>query len=137
MRWGWAAPRIEFLTASLYQDGICSTIGCVLAGAMLVNTLIVDRNPEVWYLDPAVALVCGMVALWVGGQAIVVARWRQGLPIFTLAWWIVSQGDGMDEMGVRDLQPADFGEELELGTTTTKTDAPINDDPQMTLSEVV
>ena len=68
MRWGWAAPRIEFLTASLYQDGICSTIGCVLADAMLVNALIVDRNPGVWYLDldPAVALACGMSGLVVG-----------------------------------------------------------------------
>ena len=45
----------------------------------------------------------------------------------------------MDEMRVgRELQAADFGEELELGTATTKTDAPTNDDPQMTAhSEVV
>lgn len=124
---------------ALYQDGICSTIGCVLAGAMLVNTLIVDRNPGVWYLDPVVALVCGLVALVLGCHAIVVARWRNRLPIFTIGWWIVSQGDGgMDGIRVREWPPAYVGDELELGTISIKMDAPINDDPAgTTLSELV
>jgi hypothetical protein len=136
-------------SASLYKDGICSTIGCILAGALLVNTLIIHHYPDVWYLDPAVALFCGIASFWLGWQAIVVARWRQGLPIFTRQWWNVSTGDGMDEMGVRDLQPADFGEEpprseLELTDTDTNTsdnpnkDATTPDDDQQTsLSEMV
>jgi hypothetical protein len=96
-------------SASLYKDGICSLIGTVLASALFVNTLIIEQAPSVWWLDPVVAIIAGFAALGIGIHAIVVASFVQGLPIFTLSWWLMSQGDGMDEMGARE--PKDFGGE--------------------------
>jgi hypothetical protein len=129
-------------SASLYKDGICSTIGCVLAVALLVNSLIVARYPDLWYLDPAVALLCGMVSFWLGLQPLIDARWRQGLPIFTIRWWIVSQGDGMEEMGAQEFQPADFGVEPPFYELTEKHTSANNkdatpDEQRPTFSEMV
>lgn len=56
-------------------------------------------------------MICGFVALGIGLHGVVVASCVQGLPIFTIQWWFVSQGDGMDEMEGRELGPSDFGEE--------------------------
>jgi hypothetical protein len=98
-------------SASLYKDGICSLIGTVLACALFINTIIVEYISGVWWLDPVFAMVLGFVAFAIGLHAIVVASCVQGIPIFRLQWWFVSQGDGMDEMGARDLGPSDFGEE--------------------------
>jgi peptidoglycan/LPS O-acetylase OafA/YrhL len=79
---------------SLYKDGICSLIGTSLAAALFVNTLIIDNNPSVWWLDPVVSIIGGLVALVIGMHALVVASCVEGIPIFTVHWWFVSQGDG-------------------------------------------
>jgi divalent metal cation (Fe/Co/Zn/Cd) transporter len=97
-------------SASLYKDGICSAIGCTLAVALFVNTLIVERYPDIWWLDPAVAIVCGAGALLIGLQAVIVASCMQRLPIFSLKWWMTSQGDGLDEVRDRALSQEDFGD---------------------------
>jgi hypothetical protein len=109
-------------SASLYKDGICSLIGSVLASALFVNTLIIEQAPSVWWLDPVVAIISGFAALGIGIHAIVIASCVEGLPIFTFTWWLMSQGDGMDEMGASDLGQKDFGEEgkdVEMATTDT------------------
>jgi divalent metal cation (Fe/Co/Zn/Cd) transporter len=100
-------------SASLYKDGVCSTIGCILSIFLFLNTLIIERTPSLWWLDPLVALFCGIASLLIGGHAIVVAK-MQGLPIFTRSWWMLSQGDGHDEMDGRKLEQADFGEGVEM-----------------------
>lgn len=79
---------------SLYKDGLCSLLGTVLSCALFVNTLIIEKYPQTWYLDPVVSILCGVVAAGLGIHAVWVA-WRvQRVPIFTLRWWFVSQGDG-------------------------------------------
>ena len=35
---------------SLFKDGLCSLIGTVLAGALFINTLIIQAYPSVWWL---------------------------------------------------------------------------------------
>lgn len=97
-------------SASLYKDGLCSLIGTVMAIGLFVTTFVIEKDPDLWWLDPIFAIVCGFVALILGMQAIVVASCIQGLPIFSIKWWFVSQGDGMDEVAGRDLEPSDFGE---------------------------
>ncbi len=96
-------------SASLHKDGLCSLIGTVLAMGLFVTTFVIEKAPSIWWLDPIFAIACGFVAFFLGLQALFVARYVDGLPIFSMNWWLVSQGDGMDEMGGRELQPADFG----------------------------
>lgn len=93
---------------SLYKDGICSLIGTVLAGALLVNTLIIEKAPDVWWIDPIVAIACGVAAIFIGAQAVHAARYKDNLPVFTWSWWALSQGDGGDERSGRPLGPEDF-----------------------------
>ena len=96
-------------SASLYKDGICSLIGTITSIAMFVNTAIVDTIPKLWYLDPLVAFLAGVFAFFYGIYTLGVAFFVQGLPIFSIKWWMLSQGDGMDEMGGRELRASDYG----------------------------
>lgn len=98
-------------SASLYKDGLCSLIGTVLATGLFVTTFLIEKAPSVWWLDPVFAMGCGFVAFFLGAHAIFIARYVDGLPIFSINWWLVSQGDGMDEMGGHELQPTDFGQQ--------------------------
>jgi len=107
-------------SASLYKDGICSLIGTILAGALFINTLIIEKVPEAWWIDPLVALACGVASMIIGFHALYVAKVRDGLPIFTCQWWFTSQGDGMDERSGRALGPDDFGkQQVELRSRKT------------------
>lgn len=83
---------------SLYKDGICSTIGAILGGALFFNTLIQRANPKLWWIDPVVSLICGIVALFLCAQALYMAV-NDGHSIFKLNWWwmgdeIEAGGDG-------------------------------------------
>ena len=79
---------------SLYKDGVCSLIGSILAAALFTNTLIIRSKPQIWWMDPAVALICGFVALWFGCHSIFVAWKLRRVPILSLSWWLMSRGDG-------------------------------------------
>lgn len=95
-------------SASLNKDGICSLIGTVLAGALFVNTLIIEQKGSWWWLDPTVALLCGFGAIAIGIHAVHMARYSDDLPVFTMTWWFLSQGDGTDELSGRPLGPEDY-----------------------------
>lgn len=97
---------------SLYKDGFCSLIGTVLAVALFVNTLVIRANPDLWWLDPFVAMVCGFAALTVGMHSIVVLCKRR-VPICQPSWWLMSRGDGKDA-------PKTSGDDVDgNGSTTT------------------
>lgn len=121
-------------SASLNKDGLCSLIGTVLAIGLFVTTFVVEKAPSIWWLDPAFAMVCGFAALILGIHAIIIARYVHQLPVFSIQWWLVSQGDGMDEVGGRELQPSDFGEG---GRTTIEMPASGEKHDDTKLSEVV
>lgn len=80
-------------SASLYKDGLCSLIGTILSGTLFVNSLLIRSNPGIWWIDPTVALFCGVGACVLGGIHVHDARTKEHLPIFTLAWWFTSQGN--------------------------------------------
>mmetsp|Transcript_21692 Transcript_21692/g.50060 ORF Transcript_21692/g.50060 Transcript_21692/m.50060 type:complete len:261 (+) Transcript_21692:47-829(+) len=94
-------------SASLHKDGICSLIGTILSAALFINTLIIQHFPEAWWIDPAVALGCGIASLAIGMHAIIYASCMQKIPIYSINWWIYSQGDGTDEFTGRELEPKD------------------------------
>jgi len=79
---------------SLYKDGVCSLIGTILAAALFTNTIIIRSKPEIWWLDPCVAMICGFAALFLGFHSIFVAWKHRRVPIFSLSWWMMSRGDG-------------------------------------------
>lgn len=72
---------------SLYKDGICSTIGAVLGLALFVNTLLVRADPTLWWIDPVVAVVCSIFALYLSAEALFRASVKEGRPIFKWSWW--------------------------------------------------
>ena len=47
---------------SLYKDGLCSLLGATLGLALFFNTLIQDAQPGLWWIDPVVSLICGIIA---------------------------------------------------------------------------
>jgi hypothetical protein len=79
---------------SLYKDGVCSLIGTVLGAALFVNTIIIRNRPQIWWLDPLVAMACGFSALFLGFHSIFVAWKHRRVPILSLSWWLMSRGDG-------------------------------------------
>jgi len=79
---------------SLYKDAVCSLIGTVLGAALFTNTLIIRRKPEIWWLDPGVAMICGFTALFLGFNSMYSAWKIRRVPIFALSWWMMSRGDG-------------------------------------------
>lgn len=102
---------------SLYKDGVCSLIGTILAAALFVNTLIIKSQPEIWWLDPFVAMICGFAALYIGMHSLFVSWWYKRVPIFSLSWWLMSRG-GQDSGNVSD----------GISTTTTNNNNTNNDD---------
>jgi len=78
---------------SLYKDGVCSLIGTILGAALFTNTLIIRNRPQIWWLDPLVAMVCGFSALFLGYHSIFVAWKHRRVPILSLSWWLMSRGD--------------------------------------------
>mmetsp|Transcript_5895 Transcript_5895/g.12145 ORF Transcript_5895/g.12145 Transcript_5895/m.12145 type:complete len:292 (+) Transcript_5895:151-1026(+) len=110
---------------SLYKDAVCSLIGTVLGAALFTNTLIIRSKPQIWWLDPMVAMVCGFTALFLGLHSMYVAWKIRRVPIFALSWWTMSRGDGMP------YRKSDRAENIEEGrgdnrnkkkkTTTKKT----------------
>jgi divalent metal cation (Fe/Co/Zn/Cd) transporter len=96
---------------SLQKDGVCSLIGTVLSVGLFATTFIIEKAPSNWWLDPAFATACGLVSLLLGLHAVIVASCVEKIPIFSIKWWAVSQGDGMDEMAGTELESTDFGEE--------------------------
>jgi peptidoglycan/LPS O-acetylase OafA/YrhL len=115
---------------SLYKDGICSLIGTVLSGALFVNTLIIDTIPGVWWIDPLVAVGAGIAAIVIGGRAAWSARYTDNLPIFTISWWMLSQGDGMDERSGRPLGPEDFPENKDANGNSLEMPEANNDEEE-------
>lgn len=95
-------------SASLHKDGICSLIGTILSAALFVNTIIITKVPGAWWIDPAVALGCGIASLTIGMYGIIDTSCVQKIPIFSLSWWMLSTGDGMDEFTGRQPGPEDM-----------------------------
>jgi hypothetical protein len=110
-------------SSSLYKDGVCSLIGTVLAIALFVNTLIIRANPQVWWLDPLVAMMCGFAALLFGIQSLLVLC-MQGVPICRLSWWFMSRGDGNESKNDPSTRPSseDGTSDLEMSENKTNDD---------------
>lgn len=97
-------------SASLQKDAICSLLGTILSGSLFVNSLIIMKESNAWWLDPLIALSCGTASLIIGLRSIYHAYVVQGIPVCDMKWWMTSQGDGTDEFTGRELTPEERGE---------------------------
>lgn len=86
---------------SLYKDGICSMIGTILSLSLFVDTLIIKGTPAAWWIDPVVAIGCGIASFVYGVRTLYVAQTKDKLPIFSLQWWFLRHGeDGGEKSAV-------------------------------------
>lgn len=88
------AKRLD--SSSLYKDGLCSLTGTFLAVAVFINTLILEAEPGLWWLDPIAAAFCGGAALAYAVKCIMQYR-RGGLPIFTMEFWKTEETKDEDQ----------------------------------------
>mmetsp|Transcript_20207 Transcript_20207/g.37773 ORF Transcript_20207/g.37773 Transcript_20207/m.37773 type:complete len:269 (-) Transcript_20207:121-927(-) len=112
---------------SLYKDGVCSLIGTILAAALFVNTLIIRAKPDLWWLDPFVAMICGFVALLIGIHSLFIMWKRKRLPVFSLSWFLMSRGESKDgeESSPSTIHTSDEGEaDLEMKETKNESENP-------------
>lgn len=72
---------------ALRKDAVCSLFGATLAFSVFVNSIIIFYNPGAWWLDPLVALLVGIACMIIGTRTLF-KNVKNGVPIFTLAWWV-------------------------------------------------
>lgn len=98
----WAKLRMAKAlgSRSLQKDGLCSLIGTVLSGSLIITTLLTIENKELWWLDPLAAIICGMASLVFGLRSVLLQTCEKGIPIYSPRWWIFSQ----DTRGLKESQ---------------------------------
>jgi hypothetical protein len=82
---------------SLYKDGLCSLLGATLGAALFFNTLIQDALPGLWWIDPFVSVICGILASVYSAYTIYIALAVDKLRICSKHFWfddIEAGGDG-------------------------------------------
>ena len=61
-------------------------IGLILAAALLLNSMVINQLNKLWWVDPVVSLVCGIVAFCYGVFGLRQAR-AEGVPLCSRQWW--------------------------------------------------
>jgi divalent metal cation (Fe/Co/Zn/Cd) transporter len=106
---------------SMYKDGICSVIGTFLGLALFLNTAIVHRNPNAWWIDPVAAFIAGIVAISLGIRAIWDAYTKEGLPIFSKSWWINgNEKENVIEVTSKHIKEPSQGEQTDSSDDDTE-----------------
>jgi divalent metal cation (Fe/Co/Zn/Cd) transporter len=87
-------------SSSLRKDGICSALGTILAISLFFNSTVMAMasNGNMWWLDPLVALTCGIGSLVYGLVGVYKAYVKDGLPIYSCSWWMYGSGDEDNEV---------------------------------------
>jgi len=112
---------------SLRKDGICSLVGTILSFALMLTTLITLGNESLWWIDPLIAIICGMACLVFGLRSVVLQSYEKGIPIWSPRWWIFSRDtrDGNDT--VKEQEMNDFEDEEHPPKTISKPPVADND----------
>jgi divalent metal cation (Fe/Co/Zn/Cd) transporter len=86
-------------SSSLRKDGICSALGTTLAASLFLNTvLITSTDGSFWWLDPFIALLCGLGSLAYGLKSVYKAYVRDNLPVCSYSWWMTGEKEPETEM---------------------------------------
>lgn len=111
---------------SLRKDGLCSALGSLLSFSMFFNALLAFASEEDfwWWLDPIVALICGIGALGYGLYGMYKAYVKDGYPIFSCKWWMYgSESRNKMQGGHQGAQEIGGGGELELQQPSPSNDS--------------
>lgn len=105
-------------SSSLRKDGICSALGTILAVSLFFNTsMALASNGRLWWLDPLVAIACGIGSLVYGLKGIYKAYVKEGAPIFTRSWWLYGGGGGSSQKNMEEFEmPAPTANEVTVAT---------------------
>ncbi len=110
---------------SLKKDALCSAIGTILAISVFFNTtLTISSGGELWWLDPLVAISCGIGSLGYGLKSVHKAYVLDGHPIFSWSWW--AYGESPDANNV------DTTNALSTGVMATSGDRAIDEEHVIT-----
>jgi len=86
-------------SSSLRKDGICSALGTTLAASLFLNTVLTaSTDGSLWWLDPFIALICGIGSLVYGLRGAYKAYVRDGLPVCSCSWWMYGGDEKETEM---------------------------------------
>ncbi len=89
-------------SSSLKKDGICSTLGAILAGSLFLNTSLTKASHgDLWWLDPFIAIICGIGSLVYGLNGVYKAYVRDGIPIFSCSWWMYGGDSRQNEVEMK------------------------------------
>lgn len=87
-------------SSSLKKDGIISGLGTVLSISLFINTILTKASHgHLWWLDPLIALFCGIGSFIYGMWGVYKAYVREGIPICTCGWWLYGYNPN-DELDV-------------------------------------
>jgi len=123
-------------SAALKKDGLCSLIGTVLSSSLFFDTILVMEIPQIWWIDPTIAMLCGLASLAIGFYSVMYAL-LQGVPIYNIKWWLNSTGDGSDEISGRQLEDADLATSANRDKDTNGGDTELTPRDELTGGEVV
>lgn len=91
-------------SSSLRKDGVNSAMGAVLAVSLFFNSsMAMASNGSLWWLDPLVAISCGIASFVYGMKGIYKAYVKEGIPIWSRSWWLYGGGSGMNGGDQKDL----------------------------------
>jgi hypothetical protein len=119
----------ELNSPSLRKDGLCSGIGAILGFTMFVNAILMFMTTDHfwWWLDPFVALLCGIAAFGYGIFGIHKAYIKDGYPIFNIQWWLYggpgSRASGGGNAGAGQGQHVETGLELQVENHISRDDS--------------
>jgi len=77
-----------FDSPALRKDGFCSLAGTVLSVSIILEYIVSDLNPDIWWLDPVIAFIVGLVMLGIGIRTLFLKN--RELPICSISWWTSS-----------------------------------------------
>lgn len=95
---------------SLLKDGLCSLIGTVLSFALVLTTIITMSNDKLWWIDPLIAFLCGLVSFVYGVRSVVLQSVMKGIPIWSPRWWIFSQDTREENDTVKEEEMTEVGD---------------------------
>jgi len=80
------ANKLE--SPALRKDGFCSAAGTILSLAVVLEIIVSGMDQNIWYLDPFIAFLVGVVCIFIGARTIFLKN--KEVPFLSLAWWAQS-----------------------------------------------
>mmetsp|Transcript_16677 Transcript_16677/g.37496 ORF Transcript_16677/g.37496 Transcript_16677/m.37496 type:complete len:178 (-) Transcript_16677:101-634(-) len=78
----------ELSSSSLRKDGYCSSAGAILSFAVILEAIVSEINPTIWWLDPIIAFLVGLVCAFIGFRTLCLRN--KDLPLTSISWWLYS-----------------------------------------------